>query len=146
MADRINQKHRSWNMSQIKAKNTVPEIVVRSIVHSLGYRFRIHSNRLPGKPDIALPRLKTVIQVNGCFWHRHPHCTLAYTPNTRKEFWENKFEKNVLRDQVVLKELTSLGWNVITVWECELKDLATLRKRLGTALAERENNMQSKRS
>lgn len=139
--DIINKERRSWNMSQIRAQNTVPELAVRSIVHSLGYRFRIHSNKLPGTPDIVLPRLKTVIFVHGCFWHRHSHCSFAYTPKTRKEFWENKFQRNVLHDQEVTNELTCLGWNVVTVWECELKDLVTLKERLSTALVEIDRNM-----
>lgn len=133
--DSISSQHRSWNMSRIKSKNTSPERAVRSIIHSLGYRFRIHSEKLPGKPDIVLPRLKTVVFVHGCYWHRHLGCPLAYTPKTRKEFWEKKFYNNVLRDQHVANEIIKLGWLILTVWECELNDTEKLKNRLSKELA-----------
>lgn len=120
MADRISPEHRSWNMSQIKNRDTKPEIKVRSLLHRMGYRFRLHRKDLPGKPDIVLPKYKTVIFVHGCFWHRHKGCKYTYTPKSRTEFWKNKFDKNIARDKQVRKELKSLGWNVITVWECEI--------------------------
>jgi len=120
VADRISPEHRSWNMSQIKNRDTKPEIKVRSLLHRMGYRFRLHRKDLPGKPDIVLPKYKTVIFVHGCFWHRHKGCKYTYTPKSRTEFWKNKFDKNIARDKQVRKELKSLGWNVITVWECEI--------------------------
>ncbi len=136
--DRITTQHRSWNMSRIKSKNTSPERLVRSMIHALGYRFRIHTDKLPGKPDIALARLKTVVFVHGCYWHRHPGCSLAYTPKTRTEFWEKKFSSNVLRDNHVANEILKLSWRILTVWECELKDTEKLKKRLSKDLADLE--------
>ena len=128
--DRITKEKRSWNMSRIKAKNTSPERTVRSIIHSLGLRFRLHSKKLPGHPDIILPKLKTVVFVHGCFWHRHEGCKYTYTPKTKISFWEKKFISNVLRDNRVSKEINRLGWKIFTVWECELKDREKLTKQL----------------
>ena len=139
--DRISEQRRSWNMSRIKSKNTSPERAVRSIIHSLGYRFRLHFAKLPGKPDITLPRLKAVVFVHGCYWHRHPGCKLAYTPKTHQEFWNKKFCDNVTRDQHVKNELRNLGWLILTVWECELTNMEKLISRLGEELAAREQTM-----
>ncbi len=131
MTDTVSKKQRSWNMSRIKGKDTKPELHLRSLLHKDGFRFRIHDVRLPGKPDIVLPRYKTVIFVNGCFWHRHKGCKYAYKPKSRQDFWQEKFRKTVLRDQKKIKELKQLDWKVIVVWECELKnDLNQLLERL----------------
>ena len=108
-------------MSAIKSKNTKPEIAVRKLLHSLGYRFRLHRKDLPGSPDIVLPKYKTVIFVHGCFWHRHENCKYASTPKTRSEFWESKFEGNIKRDKINQTNLIKLGWKIIIVWECDLK-------------------------
>ena len=116
-------KARSKNMSAIKSKNTKPEIIVRKFLHSKGYRFRIHRKDLPGCPDIVLPKYKTVIFVNGCFWHRHQGCKYKTTPKTRKDFWENKFNENIKRDKNNFKELKNLNWKVLVIWECELNSL-----------------------
>ena len=116
-------EQRSRNMSAIKSKNTKPEIKVRKVLHSMGYRFRLHRKDLPGSPDIVLPKYKTVIFVHGCFWHRHENCKYASTPKTRKEFWENKFNKNIKRDKNNFKELKNLNWKVLVIWECELNYL-----------------------
>ena len=116
-------EQRSKNMSAIKSKNTKPEIAVRKILHSMGYRFRLHRKDLPGSPDIVLPKYKIVIFVHGCFWHRHENCKYASTPKTRKEFWENKFNKNIKRDKKNFKELKKLNWKVLVIWECELNSL-----------------------
>ena len=113
---------RSRNMSAIKSKNTKPEIAVRKVLHSMGYRFRLHSKDLPGSPDIVLPKYKTVIFVHGCFWHRHENCKYASTPKTRQEFWEAKFRENINRDKLNQENLFSKGWKIIIVWECEIKD------------------------
>ena len=121
---------RSRNMSAIKSKNTKPEIAVRKMLHALGYRFRLHRKDLPGSPDIVLPKYKTVIFVHGCFWHRHENCKFASTPKTRKEFWENKFNSNKKRDKVNQKNLFKLGWNIVIVWECELKNIKDLKYKL----------------
>jgi DNA mismatch endonuclease (patch repair protein) len=117
-------------MGRIRSKNTRPELLVRSLLHLAGYRFRLHARDLPGHPDIVLPRWKTVVFVNGCFWHRHKGCVYAYTPKTRKVFWRKKFLANVRRDEATVKALASLGWTVEIVWECELAQPEELRKRL----------------
>ena len=113
---------RSRNMSAIRSKNTKPEIAVRKLLHSMGYRFRLHRKDLPGSPDIVLPKYKTVIFVHGCFWHRHKNCKYASTPKTRQEFWEAKFRENINRDKLNQENLSSKGWKIIIVWECEIKD------------------------
>tara|TARA_B100000614_G_C14497635_1_gene473308 strand:- start:23 stop:445 length:423 start_codon:yes stop_codon:yes gene_type:complete len=122
MADRISAEHRSWNMSRIRGKDTKPELVLRSLMHRAGFRYRLHDKRLPGKPDLVLPKHKTVIFVNGCYWHRHEGCPKATTPKTNTAFWTKKFEETVERDARKKSELIESGWCVITVWECELKN------------------------
>ena len=121
MADILTREKRSWNMSRIKGKDTKPELLLRKLLHRRGFRFRLHDKKLPGKPDIVLPRYRTVIFVNGCFWHRHPGCRYSYTPKSRQEFWLSKFEATVKRDKEKEEKLKTDGWNVIVVWECELK-------------------------
>ena len=138
MPDSLNRERRSWNMSRIRAWNTAPERAVRSILHRLGFRFRIHEKRLPGKPDIVLPRHQAVVQVHGCFWHRHSKCRFAYAPKTNTEKWNRKFRENVARDTRTARELVRLGWHVITVWECELADPEALADKLATKLDRRE--------
>ena len=118
--DRLTSEKRSWNMSRIKSKNTTPERIVRSFLHRNGFRFRLHVKDLPGKPDIVLPKYKTVIEVRGCYWHWHEGCKDATTPSTNTEFWQKKFAENVARDQRTEQALKELGWNVIVVWECEV--------------------------
>lgn len=130
MADRLTKEHRSWNMSQIRGSNTRPEVAVRSILHRLGLRFRLHRKELPGRPDIVLPRHETVVLVNGCFWHRHKGCRFAYTPKSREAFWEAKFQQNMERDRRNQRALRRDGWRVIIVWECELREPRKLRRRL----------------
>ena len=120
-------EQRSRNMSAIKSKNTKPEIAVRKLLHSMGYRFRLHRKDLPGSPDIVLPKYKTVIFVHGCFWHRHENCKYASTPKTRSEFWESKFEGNIKRDKINQTNLIKLGWKIIIVWECDLKKTQYLK-------------------
>jgi DNA mismatch endonuclease, patch repair protein len=121
MVDRLSKEHRSWNMSQIRSKNTAPELLLRSLLHRAGYRFRLHRKELQGRPDIVLAKFSTAIFVNGCYWHRHSGCKYATTPSTRTEFWKAKFQANVERDSANAEHLSKSGWNVITVWECELK-------------------------
>lgn len=121
MTDRITPEHRSWNMSRIKGKDTKIEVKVRSWLFSKGFRFRKNDRRYPGTPDIVLPKYKTVIFINGCFWHRHEGCRYATTPKTRTEFWQEKFDRNVANDRKHKEELKTMGWRVITLWECELK-------------------------
>ena len=121
---------RSRNMSAIKSKNTKPEIAVRKLLHSMGYRFRLHRKDLPGSPDIVLPKYKTVIFVHGCFWHRHENCKYASNPKTRKEFWENKFKGNVKRDLEIQKNIKNIEWRSLVIWECETKNMENLRVKI----------------
>ena len=114
------KKTRSYNMSKIKGKNTKPEEVVRHYLFSRGFRYRKNDKRLPGKPDIVLPKYKTVIFVNGCFWHKHD-CSYFVWPTTNAEFWKEKINGNVERDKKVYQDLETSGWHVLIVWECELK-------------------------
>lgn len=127
---RVPSAQRSWNMSRIKGKDTKPELRVRSLLHRLGYRFRLHAKNLPGRPDVVLPKYRTVVLVHGCFWHRHRGCRFCYVPKSRQEFWQAKFEGNVRRDSNVRRRLRSLGWKVLVVWECELRNTARLTRRL----------------
>ena len=135
MVDTLTPAKRSWNMSRIKSSNTKPETVVRSLLHGMGYRFRLHRKDLPGKPDIVLPMYRTVILVHGCYWHRHEGCKYAYNPKSQVEFWQNKFKENVKRDKRNQKELTELGWKVVVVWECETRENENLIKRLRNSLS-----------
>ena len=127
-------EQRSRNMSAIKSKNTKPEITVRKLLHSMGYRFRLHKKDLPGSPDIVLPKYKTVIFVHGCFWHRHQNCKYASNPKTRVEFWNKKFKDNILRDIKNQERLKSLGLKSKIIWECEIKNKALLINRLQNIL------------
>lgn len=137
MTDIVSPEQRSWNMSRIAGKNTKPELRLRSILHRAGYRFRLHVSSLPGRPDIVLPKYRTVIFVNGCFWHRHPGCSKSYTPSSRAEFWTAKFEATIARDAKKSAELRKQGWNVLTVWECELQQSpASVLDRITTSVAE----------
>ena len=128
--DTVSPEERSRIMSHVKGRDTTPEKRVRSLLHSMGYRFRLQRADLPGKPDIVLPKFKTVIFVNGCFWHRHPGCKRATLPKSNAEFWRQKLEKNVARDRRNIQTLKDLGWYVLIIWECELKDTRTLQARL----------------
>ena len=126
--DKISKEHRSWNMSRIKSKNTIPELLVRSTLHKMGYRFRLHgkvsikaysTGVLPGKPDIVLAKYRTVIFVHGCFWHHHKNCKRAMVPKTKTEWWMDKFNRNIQRDIMNRGILENLGWRVVIIWECE---------------------------
>jgi DNA mismatch endonuclease (patch repair protein) len=119
-------------MSLIRSVDTAPELVVRRIVHSMGFRYRLHVKTLPGKPDLVFPRLRKVVLVHGCFWHRHgkPSCKLARLPKSRLEFWRPKLEGNRLRDLASKRALRNLGWDVLEVWECELQNSEALERRL----------------
>ncbi len=119
--DKITKEKRSWNMSRVRSKNTKPELLVRSSLHKMGYRFRLHVKRLPGNPDVVLPKYKAVIFVHGCFWHQHTGCKKATHPKQNLDFWKEKLARNIERDKQVDKELKHLGWNVLTIWECEIK-------------------------
>lgn len=130
MTDRVDPATRSATMSRIRGKNTQPEMIVRRTAHAMGLRFRLHRRDLPGKPDIVLSKHRLIIFVHGCFWHRHAGCSNCTTPKTRMEFWMKKFTDNVERDRRVQVELRRLGWRVAVIWECETKDIRSLRNRL----------------
>ena len=121
MTDIHDKKTRGYNMSRIKGKNTKPEMLVRKFLHKNGYRYRLNYSKLPGKPDIVLPKYKTVIFINGCFWHGHKGCKFFVVPKTRTEWWVEKIDGTIERDEIKNKELEKMGWNVKTLWECELK-------------------------
>lgn len=130
MIDTLTPAARSERMARVKGTDTKPEIKVRKLLFSIGYRYRIHDERLPGKPDIVLPSKRKIVFVHGCFWHRHANCALARMPKSHRGFWRKKLEGNRLRDARTKAALRRLGWSVATVWECQLKDMARLEKRL----------------
>ena len=109
-------------MSRISGGNTKPEIVVRKMLHSMGYRFRLHSRRLPGTPDVVLPRHHKIVFIHGCFWHGHKNCSRAKRPVSNEDFWNKKIEANIKRDNIAVKELRNSGWEVLIIWQCETKD------------------------
>jgi DNA mismatch endonuclease (patch repair protein) len=121
MADVHNKATRSYNMSQIKSKDTKPEILVRKFLFANGYRYKLHDKTLPGKPDIVLPKYKTVIFINGCFWHGHKGCKYFVVPKTRTKWWLDKIVANKKNDAKKRKLISKLGWSVITIWSCDLK-------------------------
>jgi len=120
VVDTISKERRSENMRRIQSKGTKPEVAVRKLVHAMGYRFRLHSPKLPGKPDIVLSRFKSIIEVRGCFWHQHRGCIDAHVPKSRIHYWRPKLRRNARRDAQTLKQLRRLGWRVLVVWECEV--------------------------
>ena len=117
-------------MSRVRSKDMRPEMAVRKLVFSLGYRYRLHGRDLPGRPDLVFRRWRKVIFVHGCFWHRHPNCALARMPKSRLDFWQPKLERNRERDANNKRALQREGWKVLTVWECELTDSRRLEKRI----------------
>ena len=121
MADKHSKEARSYNMSMIKGKDTKPEMLVRRFLHAQGFRYRLHTKNLPGKPDIVLPKYKTLIFVHGCFWHGHKDCKYFATPKTNTDFWVNKINGNITNDNKVIIALKKEGWKIIVVWECKLK-------------------------
>jgi DNA mismatch endonuclease (patch repair protein) len=127
-------------MSRIRSANTRPELIVRSYLHKNGFRFRLHSKKLPGHPDIVLLKYKTVIEVRGCFWHRHPGCKVATTPLSNTEFWLTKFKQNVDRDKKNAEELMALGWRLIVVWSCETEKKHFPPKELATFVSTNRAN------
>lgn len=128
--DTLTPEERSARMALVRGSNTKPEIVVRKILFSMGYRYRLHDKMLPGKPDIVLTSRRKIILVHGCFWHRHDNCALARMPKSRQVFWGAKLEGNRLRDGRVKAALRRQGWSVATVWECQINNVARLEKRL----------------
>ncbi|MER9695096.1 very short patch repair endonuclease [Mesorhizobium sp. M0179] len=128
--DRISPDRRSANMSRIRHKDTTPELVVRRIVHRLGYRYRLHRNDLPGKPDIAFGPRKKLIFVHGCFWHQHSDCRAGRIPSANAGYWRAKLERNVQRDADNLRVLQAAGWEILILWECQVAELAAVEERL----------------
>lgn len=139
--DRISPERRSANMQRIKSKGMKPELLVRRLVHSLGYRYRLHRADLPGKPDLVFAGRRKIIFVHGCFWHQHPdpECRVAHRPRSNLEYWEPKLARNMVRDANVQREMAEMGWDVLTLWECELKNAAPLTERLITFLGPRSS-------
>jgi DNA mismatch endonuclease, patch repair protein len=135
MADIVDKKTRSRMMSGIRGRDTKPELLVRKALFAAGYRYRLHSKSLLGRPDIVLPAIRCAIFVHGCFWHRHPGCRFAYTPKSNVKFWTNKFNSNVTRDKLAKVALQKAGWRVLTIWECNVNQrrLSTLVRTLDRA-------------
>lgn len=121
-------------MARIGPRDSKPEMIVRRLAHALGYRYRLHRRDLPGTPDMVFPRLRKAIFVHGCFWHRHEGCKYSTTPKTRTDFWEDKFKKNTERDARKERELRALGWDVLTIWECETRNPNCLNEKLNNWL------------
>lgn len=134
MADKHSKEARSYNMSRIRNKDTKPEEIVRKYLFSMGFRYRKNDSRLPGKPDIVLSKYRTVIFINGCFWHGHNDCKYFVWPQNNADFWKTKINGNILRDQANQKLLTQKGWRVLVIWECELKK-ACINETLQNAVA-----------
>ena len=134
MADVFSKEKRKWLMSRVQKMHTKPEKMVRSLLHRMGYRFRLQRKDLPGNPDIVLPRYKIVIFVNGCFWHGHQNCRKSKRPETNKAFWNNKINKNIKRDQANYQNLANRGWQVVVIWECETKNPDLLLEKLNKVI------------
>lgn len=133
-ADTVTPEHRSRIMSKIKGKNTKPEMVVRTLCHEMGFRFRLHRKDLPGTPDLVFPKHRLCVFVHGCFWHQHSDCKRAQMPTSRIDFWHPKLMKNVERDLNTQQALITLGWRVVTIWECHTKNRDLLRNEIQQAV------------
>lgn len=138
MVDVFTKEKRSWIMRQVRGRNTRPEIVVRSMVHRMGFRYRLHRGDLPGSPDLVLARYGKVIFVHGCFWHGHRACVRAKRPTTNEEFWNKKLGENVARDKRVRKQLHRNGWETLVVWQCETRQPELLLRKLTRFLNDRQ--------
>jgi DNA mismatch endonuclease (patch repair protein) len=128
--DKLSPERRSENMRRIRSNDTSPEVVVRKLVHKMGFRYRLHAANLPGKPDLVFPRLRRIIEVRGCFWHQHRGCIDSHVPKSRVEYWRPKLKRNQRRDRDNEKALRKLGWNVLTIWECETAEFHALAERI----------------
>jgi DNA mismatch endonuclease (patch repair protein) len=128
--DTLSKQERSERMSRVRHKDTKPELIVRSLVHHMGFRYKLHDRSLPGNPDLVFPRRQKIIFVHGCFWHRHGRCACTRWPKSRLGFWRPKLEKNQSRDRVTRRRLAKLGWKVLVVWECQLRHLEKLASRV----------------
>jgi DNA mismatch endonuclease (patch repair protein) len=132
--DHVSAKKRSDIMRQVRSRGSKPELIVRRLLHAMGYRYRLHTSRLPGKPDITFASRRKAILVHGCFWHSHAGCKKAGLPKTRSDFWQLKLETNKARDRRNIETLNGLGWGVLVVWQCELRDLDRTRNTLSVFL------------
>lgn len=130
MVDTISAQHRSAVMARIRSKDTSPELMVRRIAYAMGFRYRLHVATLPGKPDLVFRRLRKIVQVHGCFWHQHEGCGDSHIPKSSVEYWKPKLTRNVDRDVENLKRLKALGWRVLIVWDCELRNVRIVTKRI----------------
>lgn len=130
MTDTLSPKERSERMSRVQAKDTSPEMKLRRSIHGMGFRYRLHVSGLPGKPDLVFSKYSAVIFMHGCFWHRHEGCKLARLPKSRVEFWQNKLEGNKERDLCNIEKLREMGWRILVVWECSLKDVDMVARRV----------------
>ncbi len=139
MADTFTKKKRSWVMSRIRGRDTKPELIVRSLLHRVGYRFRLHSLSIPGKPDIFLKKHSAVIFVHGCFWHQHPRCSQAVMPKSNKSYWIPKLQRDIERFREVKKILRKAGLNVVVVWECQTADANGLLKYIESRMRREPN-------
>ena len=128
MLDRLSKERRSWNMGRIRGKDTTPEKRVRSQLHRMGYRFRLHRKDLPGNPDIVFVSRRVALFVHGCFWHRHKGCKNCTTPTANRKFWMDKLEGNAARDKKTRRTLRRLGWRTYVIWECQTEDVVRLEK------------------
>lgn len=135
--DTLTREQRSERMSRVRSRDTKPELVVRRLVHAAGYRYRLHRRDLPGTPDLVFRQRRKVIFVHGCFWHRHAGCPNCRLPKTRLDFWRPKLEANAVRDRDALRRLKRLGWSVLVVWECEVRNHDGLSRRLNAFMEER---------
>ncbi len=129
MVDMASISQRSYIMSLVRAKNTGPEMTVRRLLHAMGYRYRLHGKKLPGKPDLVFAGRRKVIFVHGCFWHRHEGCRFSGMPKSNRDFWSEKFGRNMARDRDSYMKLHEAGWKVLVIWQCELRDLEAVRRR-----------------
>lgn len=134
--DKLSPEKRSELMGRVRGKNTTLEIRVRSLLHKMGYRFRLHRSDLPGKPDIVMPKHRLCIFVHGCFWHQHPGCRRATVPASNMDFWKAKLARTIERDHQNLTALVQLGWRTVVIWECETKDTSRLRQKLESLISE----------
>lgn len=137
MTDTLTIAERSRLMAKIRGKDTLPEIAVRSLLHRAGYRFRIHVANLPGRPDIVLPKHRTIVFIHGCFWHRHKGCKAATSPKSHRKFWAEKFRRNVANDRKHERQLRRMGWKVVTLWECQIRRPGRVLQRVGKVVESR---------
>jgi DNA mismatch endonuclease (patch repair protein) len=130
VTDNLTPERRSENMRKIRAKDTSPEKAVRSMVYNMGFRYRLHVAKLPGKPDLVFRRVKKIIEIRGCFWHRHKNCIDSHIPKSNRSYWGHKLKANARRDMQNEIKLRTMGWRVLTLWACELSDEQRVRKKL----------------